>query len=191
MSDADREQVEITSRADLRAWLTANHSRPDTVWLVTYKKHVADKYVPWGEIVQEALCFGWIDSKVQRVDENRKRQLFSPRRPGSIWSRINKEHVARLEAEGRMTDAGRAVIERAKADGSWVFLDDIEALVEPDDLRAALDADPVARATWDGWRQGARKQVLYQLKSAKRPATRGRRLAKFVDLAAAGRDSGL
>lgn len=186
----EREVVEVASRDELRAWLQANHTRTDSVWLVTWKKHVADKHVPWGALVQEALCFGWIDGQVARVDDDRIQHVFSPRRPGSAWSAVNKRHVEQLEANGLMTDAGRALIEAAKADGSWTWLDDIEAGVVPPDLQAALDGDPVVAAAWASWPPSVRKGVLRDLKSAKREATRARRLAKAVEAAKAGKRPG-
>ncbi len=180
----DREHVEIRSRAELRAWLSTHHAQTDSIWLVHFKKHT-DHYVAWGEIVKEALCWGWVDGQVKRVDDDRIKHLLSPRRARSHWSAINKRHVVHLEAKGLMTDAGRAVIERAKADGSWTWLDDVEALVVPEDLEAALQGE--AAATWDGYPDSEKKRVLFELKSAKRPATREKRLAKILANAHAGK----
>ena len=183
---SDREHVEIRTRAELRAWLTEHHTRTESIWLVHYKKHT-EHYVAWGEIVQEALCWGWVDGHVKRIDDDRLKHLLSPRRAGSHWSAINKRHVAKLEASGLMTDAGRAVIERAKADGSWTWLDDVEALVVPDDLAKALSTDAAAAATWETYPDSEKKRVLFELKSAKRAPTRAKRLEKVLANAREGK----
>ena len=137
------ESAEVTYREELNAWLSENHATSPGCWLVTWKKG-RGPYLPYGEVVRELLCFGWIDSKGQRVDDDRTSLLITPRRPGSGWSRVNKENLEVLLAEGRMQPSGLAVVERAKADGSWTKLDAVETLAEPDDLRAALDAVPAA-----------------------------------------------
>lgn len=178
-------EVEVKSRSELRAWLAANHTQTESIWLIHYKKQ-SPHYLPWPALVRELLCWGWIDGQAKRIDAERIKHRISPRRQGSHWSRINKGYVPELEAAGLMTDAGRAAVARAKADGSWDFLDDIEALVVPDDLQAALDADTGAADTWAAYPAGEKKQALFHLKSARRPATRARRLAKIVANAAAG-----
>lgn len=182
----DLPHVVITSRADWRAWLVANHSQAEGAWVVTYKKHCGDRHVAWPEIVQESLCFGWIDGRTRRVDEDRVKRHVSPRKSGSIWSALNKRHVAELQQSGLMTPAGQRLIDAAKADGSWTFLDDIDALFEPDDLRAALDASPAARATWDDTKPSDLKRALYHVKTAKRPDTRARRIEQIVKRTARG-----
>jgi uncharacterized protein YdeI (YjbR/CyaY-like superfamily) len=146
-----------------------------------YKKHCADRYVSWPELVQEALCFGWIDGRTRRGDEDRVHRHVSPRKSGSIWSAVNKRHVAELQQKGLMTSAGQRLIDAAKADGSWAFLDDIDALIEPDDLVAALDASPVARAAWDETKPSDRRYALYHIKTAKRLDTRARRIEQIVE----------
>ncbi|MDP2328078.1 MAG: hypothetical protein Q8M79_08315, partial [Dehalococcoidia bacterium] len=141
----DAPEIEMHSRAEWRAWLQANHQSPQAVWLVTHKKHHA-LYVAYADIVEEALCFGWIDGTAGKVDADRSKLYLSPRKAGSVWSAPNKQRVEHLEAAGLMTPAGRAVIHRARADGSWSLLDDIDQLVMPPDLLAALEADASARA---------------------------------------------
>jgi len=182
----DFERVEIVSRAGFRRWLEANHARSEPIWLVTYKKAEGDRYVPYGDVVEEGLCFGWIDSRTRRLDERRTMYLFSPRRSGSAWSRSNKIRVERLEANDLMRDPGRSKIDEAKADGSWSFLDDVEALIVPDDLAAALDADSKARRHYDGFNDSSKKNILLWIKTAKRPETREKRIRSTVDLAARG-----
>ena len=173
-------------RASWRAWLAAHHDTSDGIWFVYYKQRAGKPTVTYDEAVEEALCFGWIDSRMNRIDEERYMQLFTPRRAGGTWSRVNKDRIERLEADGLITEAGWAPIEAAKEDGSWAFLDDIEALVEPADLAAALDAEPGARATWDGFPSSVRKLALYGVASAKRENTRAKRIRQIVDKAAAG-----
>jgi uncharacterized protein YdeI (YjbR/CyaY-like superfamily) len=156
------------------------------VWLVTYKKAAGDRYVPYADTVEEALCFGWVDSKSRSVDAERSMLLMTPRKPGSGWSRPNKERVGRLAAAGLLAPAGEAVIEAAKADGSWSKLDAVENLEEPGDLRAALDADPDARRHWDAFPRSAKRAILEWIAQAKRAETRARRVAETARLAARG-----
>jgi uncharacterized protein YdeI (YjbR/CyaY-like superfamily) len=184
---ADRERVEVTSRAELRTWLEANHDQVDGIWLVTYKKSARpDLHVPWGDIVQEALCFGWIDSQAARVDDERTMVRLSPRRAGSAWSAVNKSHVAELEERGLLRPAGRMAIDRAKEDGSWQFLDDVEAGVIPDDLVEAFDAVPGSREAFEAFPRSTRRATLEWIKTAKRPATRAGRIAECVTKSASG-----
>jgi uncharacterized protein YdeI (YjbR/CyaY-like superfamily) len=137
-------QIEVTSRAQLRAWLAANHDTSGSIWLVTWKKQTPDRHVPYDEIVEEALCFGWVDSLPRKLDAGRTMLLLSPRKRGSAWSAANKTRVERLIADGRMEPAGLAAIEIAKAEGSWSFLDDVERLEVPADLAEALADHPEA-----------------------------------------------
>ncbi|NND85139.1 MAG: hypothetical protein HKN46_08330 [Acidimicrobiia bacterium] len=184
---ADHEHVEVTTRAELRAWLEGHHTQPESIWLVTYKKSTRpDLHLPWEDIVQEALCFGWIDSQAKKVDDERTKVRLSPRKRGSIWSAINKAHIVALEEQGLMTDAGRARIEAAKQDGSWEFLDDVEAGTVPDDLAAALAAQPGARETFDGFPWSTRRSTLAWIKMAKRPETRAKRIAEAAEKCARG-----
>jgi uncharacterized protein YdeI (YjbR/CyaY-like superfamily) len=180
------EQVEITSVADLHAWLVEHHAVSAGVWLVTWKKG-RGPHVPWAEVVRELLCFGWIDSQGRRVDEDRWSLRIAPRRRGSGWSRVNKAHLEELVAAGRMQPAGEEAVRRARADGSWTRLDEVETLREPDDLRAALDVVPQARVAWDEFPPSARRAILEWLSSARTPPTRERRIATTVAEAAEGR----
>ena len=186
MSIDDRPRVEVASAEELRTWLAEHHASSSGAWLVTWKKG-RGPYLPYADVVRELLCFGWIDSKGQRVDDDRTSLLITPRRPGSGWSKVNKEHLEVLLAEGRMHPAGLAALEQAKADGSWTRLDAVETLAEPEDLQAALDAVPAARAEWDAFPRSARRAILEWISSAKRDATRAQRVAETVSEAAAGR----
>jgi len=183
----DLELLEPADRAEWRAWLAEHHRDSDGLWLAIGKKGGTRTTLTYDEAVEEALCFGWIDSTVRRIDDDRFKQLLTPRRAGSVWSAPNKERVRRLEAAGLMTDAGRAVIERAKADGSWDLLTDVEALVMPDDLTAALAAEPGARAGWDAYADSSKKLALYWIVSAKRAQTREDRIRATVRAAAEGK----
>lgn len=178
------EQVQVESRAAWRAWLAANHTQTDGIWLVTFKKQVADKYLPYDDIVEEALCFGWIDSLPRKLDEDRTMLFLSPRRPKSPWSGLNKRRIEKIMAEGLMMPSGQAMIDQAKQDGSWSLYDEIEALVIPPDLAAALGENSTAMRYFEGFSDSSKKGILWWIKSAKRPATRQKRIAETVGLAA-------
>ena len=183
----DYEQVLVSSRAEWREWLEANADTSPGIWLVMPRRGNDDPAPTYDEVVEEALCFGWIDSTVRTRDERVALQLLTPRKPSSTWSASNKERLARLIAAGLMTERGLRVVEAAKANGSWEILDSVERLEVPDDLAVALDADPAARAYFDGLPPGVRKQNLFFVISAKRPETRAARIAKIVTAAREGR----
>ena len=177
-------EVEVRSRAELRAWLGANAAGSSGVWLVTFKKSEGHLYVSTEEIVLECLAHGWVDSLTRGKDERRSMLWISPRRKGSNWSRVNKALVARLEAEGPMTPAGRAAVERAKADGTWTALDGVEALEVPGDLAAALPDG--LREVWEGWPRSVKRGALEILLNAKRPETRAAKVAAIREAAERG-----
>jgi uncharacterized protein YdeI (YjbR/CyaY-like superfamily) len=183
----DLELIEPRDRAEWRAWLERNHSTAERIWLSIGKKGNRVTSLTYNDAVEEALCFGWIDSTVRRLDNDRFRQLYSRRKARSIWARSNKERVARLIAAGLMRPAGLAAIEAAKANGSWSALDRIEDLTVPDDLASALSENPVALQNFDTFPSSARKAVLYWIQSAKRLETRTRRIAEVVQRSAEGR----
>lgn len=183
----DAQEVYALDRAAFRSWLEENSGSAPAVWLVYFKKTSGRPSIDYEGAVREALCFGWIDGKVQRLDEDRYRQLFTPRKTGSTWSATNKKRVSDLEKAGLLAPAGSAVIEAARADGSWVLLDDVEALIEPEDLARALDARPQARRNYDGFPDSSKKAILWLVKSAKRPSTREARIRKVVERALDGR----
>lgn len=170
-----------------RAWLTANHDRARGVWVVSWKRASQREPVPYEQLVEEALCFGWIDSTVNTLDDDRGMQLMTPRKPKSSWTRLNRRRVAELEEQGRMTDAGRRAVAVAQDNGWWTLADSVEDLIEPDDLVGALDAEPAARSSWDGFPPSARKQMLWWLITAAKPETRTRRISTIVSQAAEGR----
>lgn len=182
----DKPRVELSSRAEWRAWLAANHRTSTGVWLVTWKRRTGRPTIAYEDAVEEALCFGWIDGVLNRVDDERSMQYFAPRKPRGTWARSNKERVARLEAAGLMTEAGRAAVAVARANGSWQSLDAIDALVIPDDLAAALAASPGAREHFDGSSASVRRMALAWVYQAKRPATRAARVAQVAAIAGRG-----
>lgn len=176
-------RVEVRSRADLRAWLEANHAMGVTHWLVTYRKHHPD-HLPNPAIVEELLCWGWIDSLPRSLDDARTMLMIAPRKDGSAWSAINKAHAERAIASGAITPAGLAKIEAAKASGMWTHLDDVERLEVPDDLGTAFTEQ--ARVVWDGFPRSIRRGALEWLKNAKGAATRAARVAEIAGSAAEG-----
>ena len=183
----DYSEVTVRSRQEWRDWLAAHHEDAPGVWLVTYKKASGGPHVSYDDTVREALCFGWVDSQPRKVDDERSARLMTPRKSTSRWSKANKARIPDLEAQGLLAPAGEAAVAAARANGAWSALDDVEALVEPDDLAAALDAVPAARRSWDGFPPSARRGILEWILDAKRPATRQRRIAETVDEAAEGR----
>lgn len=178
------EPLRFASRARWRSWLKANHGRSTGIWLVVAKKHAEGLH--YEDAVEEALCFGWIDSTVRRMDADYYRQWYSPRKTGSNWSRLNKERVENLIREGRMEQAGKAAIDAAKKDGSWNALDTVEKLELPHDLGKALDRNAKARAAYDRLPPSHKKQYLYWVNSAARDETRERRIAEVVARLAKG-----
>ncbi len=178
------ERIEPANIAAWRAWLHANHARTSGVWLVYFKQSSGLHTFTDGDAIDEALCFGWIDSLPRKLDERRTMLYFSPRKAKTGWSAVNKRKIEALEASGRMTPIGRAKIDAAKADGSWAALDAIERLEEPAELTAALRKAPLALKHWQAFPPSARKGALTIIASAKTDATREKRIAECVRLAA-------
>ena len=185
-----RPLVHVLDRAEWRAWLEQHHATATGCWLVGATKASGLPTIPYEDSVEEALCFGWIDSQVRKYDAGRSILLHTPRKPRSVWSRPNKERVERLLAAGRMEPAGLAAIEAAQGNGSWTILDSAEAGEVPEDLAAALAAIPGAQAGFDGFTRGARKATLGWIATAKRPQTRARRIEETARSAAEGRQPG-
>jgi uncharacterized protein YdeI (YjbR/CyaY-like superfamily) len=173
-------------RADWRRWLSEHHTTSAGVWLVYYKKESGKTRVTYDEAVEEALCFGWIDSVVNSIDEFCYKQLFTPRKPKSNWSKLNKERVERLTAAGLIEPAGQLLIDLAKSTGTWEALDGVEALEVPPDLAEAFAANPTARTYWEGFSRSVRRGILEWLLNAKRPETRAARVTQIVQMAAIG-----
>lgn len=184
-----RPLIEPANRAEWREWLERNHVDVTGVWLAVGKKGNQVTTLTYDDAVEEALCFGWIDSVVHKLDDDRFRQLFTPRRPRSTWSLLNKQRVERLIAAGQMTPAGMAAIEIAKANGSWESLDHVDAMTVPDDLSQALAALPGAREGFSALSPSKQRQALYWIGTAKRAETRKSRIDKVVSAAAKGRSA--
>ncbi|QDZ15568.1 YdeI/OmpD-associated family protein [Humibacter ginsenosidimutans] len=181
MGGDDAEHVHLETAETWRAWLLQHHERSSGVWLVSWRPATGRAAIGYDEAITEAVAFGWVDSQSKSLDGQRTELWFAPRRPGSAWSRTNKERVALLEAEGRMTDAGRRLVDAAKANGMWTILDDADALIVPDDLAVALEHGGL-RSAWDAQTPGTRRATLTKIALAKRPETR----ARYVNGAVAG-----
>ena len=179
----DFPRVQVESREEWRAWLDANHEGAESIWLVTFKKASGKLYVSYDAVVEEAICFGWIDSLRHKLDDERTMLLLSPRRPGSAWSKVNKDRVERMNAAGKMHPAGVRKIEESKADGSWTFLDDVEALIVPEDLAAAFAEHEDAEECFAAFTPSSKRGILEWIKQAKRPETCGKRIRETAELA--------
>ena len=176
--------LQVSDRAHLRAWLSANGATSSGVRLAIGKKGRSATSLTYDEAVEEGLAFGWIDSTAGRLDDERYTVMFVPRKPTSSWARTNKARVERLIAEGRMAPAGLAAIEAAKANGSWMSIDHVEDMVMPEELAAALSENSDAQCFWDALPAGQRKLTFRWIGSAKREETRNRRIAQAVQAAA-------
>jgi uncharacterized protein YdeI (YjbR/CyaY-like superfamily) len=185
-----KEVLTPPSRAGWRSWLASNLDRQEGVWIVYRKKSSSLDGPVYDDLVEEALCFGWIDSQSRRVDDDRVMQWFSPRRKGGLWSALNKDRIERLVREGLMTEVGQATIDEAKADGSFSQTDEVDALVVPSDLQTALDASPGAKAAYQDLIDSAKKQYLWWIHSAKRPATRASRIEETIRRLSSGETLG-
>jgi uncharacterized protein YdeI (YjbR/CyaY-like superfamily) len=181
-----RDLLELPDRTALHAWLERHHATSPGVHLAVSRKGGTRTSLTYEEAVLEGLAFGWIDSTAHRLDEGRMSILFTPRKPTSTWSRSNKLRVERLLGQGLMQPAGVAAVERAKANGSWTLLDDVEDLKLPEDLAAGIAASGVSGA-WESASASQRKMALHWIASARRPETRERRIASVIEAACEGR----
>jgi uncharacterized protein YdeI (YjbR/CyaY-like superfamily) len=183
----DGERVLAPDAATWRAWLEKHHATSKGAWLVRARPGSDLAVIAYEDAILHALCFGWIDGPVRSFDERTGGLWFAPRRPSSGWAATNKARLILLEERGLMAEAGRRAVEVAMANGSWTVLDNAEALREPEDLAAALDAAPLARASWDAFPPSARKFGIGAVDAARRPETRAARIAKIVTDAEAGK----
>ncbi|MBA2502296.1 MAG: YdeI/OmpD-associated family protein [Pyrinomonadaceae bacterium] len=174
-------------RADWRKWLEKNHEKSLGVWFVYYKKASGKPRVSYDDAVEEALCFGWIDSLPRKFDESRSMLLFTPRKPKSVWSKLNKGRVEKLIKQGLVADAGLRKIEAAKQDGSWNKLDEVEELKIPADLSKAFEGNKIAEERFNRFSNSVKKGILGWIASAKRPETRAKRIEKTIAMAAKNR----
>ncbi len=171
------------NKEEWRAWLKENHDSMQSVWLLQYKQKSAMPSISWSEAVDEALCFGWIDSTRKSIDGESFIQFFTKRKPKSNWSKINKGKVARLIEEGLMTEAGYKSIEIAKKNDSWSILDTVEELLVPKDLEEAFDLHSGAKDYFDSLSKSVKKMILHWVVAAKRPETRQKRISEIAELA--------
>ncbi|MDX2215816.1 MAG: YdeI/OmpD-associated family protein [Oculatellaceae cyanobacterium bins.114] len=176
--------IHPTTRTEWRTWLEQHHTQRAGVWLISYKKGTGKPRFDYDEAVEEALCFGWIDSKPNKLDEERSLLWFAPRKPRTGWSKLNKDRVERLLTQGLIAPAGLAKIEAAKQDGSWNALDAIEALEIPPDLQAALITYAPAQQNFEAFPRSVKRGILEWIASAKKPETRAKRITETAELAA-------
>ncbi|MEM1324670.1 MAG: YdeI/OmpD-associated family protein [Bacteroidota bacterium] len=178
------EIVFADTAAAWRAWLLAHHEQDESVWLVIYKKDSSISSVYYNEAVDEGLCFGWIDSKPNKRDADSYYQFFSKRNPKSNWSKVNKDKIERLLAEGKMHESGLDMVRHAKATDTWDALNDVDNLIVPDDLQAVFDEQPTAFEHWNAFPPSTRRGILEWIFNAKRPDTRAKRIREAVEKAA-------
>lgn len=183
MPENEIETVYPKSRQEWREWLLVNHNKKQSIWLLYYKKKSNIPSVSYNDAVDEALCFGWIDSKAKPIDEEKYIQFFSRRKEKSVWSKINKAKVERLIHEGLMTSAGIEIIEKAKQNGCWTILDAAEELIIPDDLEAEFRKKPNAKTYYESLSRSDKRNILQWLVLAKRQETRQKRITEIVELA--------
>jgi uncharacterized protein YdeI (YjbR/CyaY-like superfamily) len=174
--------VQPTSRAAWRAWLKKNHASSTGIWLIYAKKHTGIPSLSYADAVEEALCFGWIDSLVHPVDDSLYKQIFTPRKPSSAWSPLNKKRVEQLIAGEQMTAAGLKMIELAKTSGRWDAHAQTEALTMPPELKKALNGNANAKKNWPTYTVSQQKAFLRMLHDAKTPDTRAKRIARILDI---------
>jgi uncharacterized protein YdeI (YjbR/CyaY-like superfamily) len=182
--EKDLETFYPKNRQEWRDWLQEHHDKKQSIWIIYYKKKSNSPTVAYSEAVDEALCFGWIDSKQMPIDKEKFMQFFSRRKPNSVWSRINKEKIDRLISQGIMTNAGYRTIEIAKQNGSWTILDEAEALIIPQDLESEFQKSPQGKDYFLGLSRSDKRNILQWLVLAKRPETRQNRISEIVELAA-------
>jgi uncharacterized protein YdeI (YjbR/CyaY-like superfamily) len=180
-TDLQEEMFHPQNRLEWREWLQEHHDKKSSIWLIYHKKKANTLRITWSEAVDEALCFGWIDSKSKPIDNDRYMQFFSRRKPNSVWSKINKAKVQRLTEEGLMTRAGLDVVAHAKRNGSWTALDEIEELIIPEDLQEEFRKRPVALSYFLSLSRSDKRNILQWVVLAKKAETRSNRITRIVD----------
>jgi uncharacterized protein YdeI (YjbR/CyaY-like superfamily) len=177
-----REELYFKTDDEWRDWLSQHHLSSTGIYLILYKVSSDKPSMRWEEAVRVALCYGWIDSTVKKIDDECRRQLFTPRKPKSVWSKLNKTHIKELTAAKLMHTSGLLKIETAKNDGSWMALNDVENLIIPIDLQVEFDNNPIAYNNYKEFAASYRKGYLYWLYSGKRKTTRDKRIAEIIKL---------
>ena len=180
------EKIYFKDDLEWRNWLLENHDSSSGIHLIFYTVAHEMPSMRWEEAVRVALCFGWIDSTVKSLGDGKRQQYFCPRKPKSVWSKVNKDHLRELEAEGLIHKAGYKSIEIAKKNGSWSALDAVEKGVVPNDLKKAFDTNTKAWSNYQNFTRGQRKSYLYWLNQAKREETRQKRIAEIISLCEQG-----
>jgi uncharacterized protein YdeI (YjbR/CyaY-like superfamily) len=174
--------IQPKSRKAWRAWLAKNHASSSGIWLVYAKKHTGIPSLTYADAVEEALCFGWIDSLVHPIDDSHYKQIFTPRKPSSAWSPLNKKRSEKLIADSQMTPAGLKMIELARTNGRWDAHAETESLTMPPELRNAVNGNASAKQNWPTYTISQQKAFLRMLHDAKTPETRAKRIARIVDI---------
>ncbi|MGB5820678.1 MAG: YdeI/OmpD-associated family protein [Saonia sp.] len=180
----DKSELYFKNDTEWRNWLHENHGASEGIYLIFYKLEHKNDSMRWEEAVRVAICYGWIDSTVKSLGNGKRRQYFCPRRPKSVWSKLNKTYIVELISKGLMHESGLKVIDRAKKDGSWTALDDVENGVIPQGLQKAFDQNSKAFENYQNFTRGQRKSYLYWLNNAKREDTRKKRIKEIVRLCA-------
>ena len=176
------EKVEIETASQLRDWMFANHTQKESIWLVTYKKHITQKYVQHDDILDELICFGWIDGIMRKIDENKVMQLISPRKV-QHWAKTYKDRYARLEKKGLIENAGKESVLKSKKNGSWNFMDDVDALIKPPDFVKVLEEYSNALSNFNAFGVSSQRFILRWIKIAKTTQTRANRIREVAELA--------
>lgn len=175
------DQLYVTNRKEWREWLKKNHNKKETIWLIYYKKHTGKPRIPYDDAVEEALCYGWIDSTVKRIDEETFMQKFTPRKKNSIWSKLNKERVGRMIKGGKMRKPGMDKVEEAKKNGEWEAAYEIKYDIEiPPMLEKALNRNIKAKENFDNFAPSYRRNYIGWVTNAKRQETIDRRIKEVV-----------
>jgi uncharacterized protein YdeI (YjbR/CyaY-like superfamily) len=177
-----KQELYFKNAAEWREWLHENHDKSTGVFLIFYRVDSPFESMRWEEAVQVAICYGWIDSTVKRIDDERRRQSFGPRKDKSVWSKVNKAYIEKLTAENLMHESGFAKIETAKKNGSWTSIDAVENHEIPEDLQAAFEQNKIALTNYQNFSPSYRKSYLYWLNHAKRQETRNARIAEIIKL---------
>jgi uncharacterized protein YdeI (YjbR/CyaY-like superfamily) len=178
----EKEHLYFKNTQEWRNWLHDNHATSTGVYLIFYKVTSTAESMRWEEAVQVAICYGWIDSTVKKLDEERRRQMFTPRKDKSVWSKLNKTYIEKLIADDLMHESGLRKIEAAKQNGSWTTLDHVEDLIVPKDLEEAFNSNPTALNNYNNFSKTYRKSYLYWLNHAKREETRKARIDEIITL---------
>jgi len=189
--DNKNKTLYVTNRDEWRSWLEKNHDKEKGIWLIYYKKHTNAPTIPYEDAVEEALCFGWIDSIVKRIDTEKYMQKYTPRKNKSNWSESNKTRVERLMEQGLMTESGLDKIREAKGNGSWHRLESVDKLVLPPDLEKALTSNKRALENFNNFAPSSKRQYIWWVMSAKREVTRKKRIREVTRLAAQNKKPGM